>query len=83
MKPRDEQPCRHSFITGNMVRLRKRVPLRNAALGPYEVVAQLPERDGQFQYRVKSACEPFSRAVAENELESHVGTTVARGRVLL
>jgi hypothetical protein len=60
---------KHSFITGNVVRLSKRFPPRNAALGPYKIVAQLPERDGQFQYRVKSGCEPFYRTVPENELE--------------
>jgi hypothetical protein len=59
----------HSFITGHVVRLRKRFPRRNAAPGPYKIVAQLPERDGQFQYRVKSGCEPFYRTVPENELE--------------
>jgi hypothetical protein len=71
----EHRPSRHSFITGNVVRFSKRVPPRNAAPGPYKVVAQLPERDGQFQYRVKSACEPFYRTVTENELESDVGTT--------
>jgi hypothetical protein len=44
-------------------------PHRNAAPGPYQVVSQLPERDGQLQYRVKSAYEPFYRTVKENELE--------------
>jgi hypothetical protein len=62
-------PTGHSFITGTMVRLRRRFPPREAAPGPYEVVAQLPERDGQFQYRIKSGCEPFYRTVNENELE--------------
>ena len=65
----EHKPSRHSFITGNVVRLSKRFPPRNAALGPYKVVAQLPERDGQLQYRIKSGCEPFYRTVAENELE--------------
>jgi hypothetical protein len=64
------EPSRHSFIAGNVVRLSKRVPPRNAAPGPYKVVAQLPERDGQLQYRVKSGCEPFYRTVTENELQS-------------
>jgi hypothetical protein len=63
------KPSRHSFITGNVVRLRKHFPPRNAVPGPYKIVAQLPERDGQFQYRVKSSCEPFYRTVPENELE--------------
>ena len=65
----ENKPSTHSFITGNMVRLSKRVPARNAAPGRYQVVAQLPERDGQFQYRVKSGYEPFYRTVTENELE--------------
>ena len=72
----EHKPSRHSFIAGNMVRLSKRVPPRNAAPGPYKVIAQLPERDGQLQYRVKSGFEPFYRTVTENELESNVGATV-------
>jgi hypothetical protein len=71
------KPSTHSFITGNMVRLSKRARPRNAAPGPYKIFAQLPERDGQLQYRVKSGYEPFYRTVTENELESDVGATVA------
>ena len=64
-----------------MVRLNKRAPPRNAAPGPYKVITQLPERDGQLQYRVKSGYEPFYRAVTENELESDVfaAACIARG----
>jgi hypothetical protein len=69
-------PSSHSFSTGNMVRLHKRLRPRNAAPGPYKVFAQLPERDGQLQYRVKSGLEPFYRTVTENELEADAGTTV-------
>jgi hypothetical protein len=65
----EHKPSSHSFITGQVVRLRKRFPPRNAGPGPYKIVAQLPERDGQFQYRVKSGSEPFYRTVPENELE--------------
>ena len=79
----EHEPSRHSFITGNMVRLSKRVPSRNAAPGPYKVVAQLPERDGQLQYRIKSGCEPFYRTVTENELESDVEATVTSRRIPL
>ena len=57
--------------------LRRRFPLRKAAPGPYKVVAQLPERDGQFQYRIKSGCEPFYRTVNENELELEVDAGAA------
>jgi hypothetical protein len=79
----EQKPSRHSFITGNVVRLSKRFPPRKAAPGPYNVVAQLPERDGQLQYRIKSGCEPFYRTVAENELESDVGATVTGRRIPL
>jgi hypothetical protein len=62
---------KRGFITGDVVRLRKRVPPRSAAPGPYKIVAQLPEQqDGQLQYRVKSSCEPFYRIVPANELET-------------
>jgi hypothetical protein len=70
-------PSGHSFITGNVVRLRRRFPPRKAAPGPYKVVAQLPERDGQFQYRIKNGCEPFYRTVNENDLELEVDAGAA------
>jgi hypothetical protein len=72
----EQKPSTHSFVTGNVVRLSKRFPARKAATGPYKVVAQLPERDGQLQYRIKSGCEPFYRTVKENELESDVEDTI-------
>ena len=72
----EDKPSGHSFITGSVVRLSRRYPPRKAALGPYHVVAQLPSRDGQPQYRIKSGREPFYRAATENELESDVGATV-------
>jgi hypothetical protein len=77
----EHNPSKHSFITGNVVRLSKRFPQRNAASGPYKVVAQLPEREGQRQYRVKSACEPFYRTVTENDLEADVGATITSDRI--
>jgi hypothetical protein len=73
----EDKPSGHSFITGSLVRLSRRYPPRKAAPGPYHVVAQLPPRDGQLQYRIKSGCEPFYRTVTENELESDVGATAA------
>jgi hypothetical protein len=68
----EHQLSTHSFTVGDTVHLSKCLPFRNAALGPFKVTAQLPERDGQLQYRVKSGCEPFYRTVRENELESDV-----------
>jgi hypothetical protein len=43
---------------------------RNAARGAYAIVAQLPERDGQFEYRIKSPGEPHERVVKESDLSS-------------
>jgi len=68
----EDKISRHSFLTGSVVRLSRRYPPRKAAAGAYHVVAQLPERDGQLQYRIKSGCEPFYRTVKENELEVEV-----------
>ena len=62
-------PLVHRFSVGAMVRLSRGGPLPNAVTGPYEVLATLPERDGDLQYRIKSDREPFQRIMTENELE--------------
>jgi hypothetical protein len=36
--------------------------------GAYVVTKKLPEHNGEFEYRVKSANEPHERVVAESEL---------------
>jgi hypothetical protein len=59
----------HRFAIGNMVRLSRVLPLQNAVPGPYAVLAQLPERDGELQYRIKSNREPYQRIIKEDELE--------------
>jgi hypothetical protein len=59
----------HRFSVGRMVRLSQAARLRNAAPGSYEVLAQLPERDGEFQYRLKSDRESYQRIAKEDELE--------------
>ena len=43
-----------------------------AARGVYVVTAKLPERDGVFEYRVRSASEEHERAALENELSAVV-----------
>jgi hypothetical protein len=65
----EDEPSGHGFPTGHEVLLSRRYPPRKAAPGPYKVIAQLPARDGQFQYRIKSGCEPFYRTIAESEIE--------------
>jgi hypothetical protein len=59
----------HRFAVGSTVHLSRLVLSRDAVQGPYEVLAQLPQRDGEFQYRIKSGREPYQRIVREDELE--------------
>lgn len=59
----------HRFALGNVVHIKE--PRRiNAAPGPYEVIAQLPEREGELQYRLKSLREPYDRIIKEDQLAS-------------
>jgi hypothetical protein len=64
-----DAPLIHRYAVGAMVRLGRSSPLPNAATGPYEVLATLPERDGDLQYRIKSNREPFQRIASEDQLE--------------
>jgi predicted transposase YdaD len=59
----------HRFAIGSIVRLRRTIPLRNAVPGLYEVLAKLPQQQGEFQYRVKSEREPYQRIMKEGEVE--------------
>jgi len=38
--------------------------------GAYVITKRLPERDGKFEYRVKSANEPHERVVGESQLKT-------------
>ena len=60
----------HRFNLGRSVYLQSTIFNRDAARGAYEVTAQLPERDGQFEYRIKSRGEPHERVVKESDLSS-------------
>jgi hypothetical protein len=55
----------HKFQVGEIVRLS---PARNVPGGSYEVIKQLPDRSGEFEYRIKSMNEPHERVVRESEL---------------
>jgi hypothetical protein len=41
---------------------------RNASGGSYVVTKQLPEHDGEFEYRIKNAYESHERVAREGEL---------------
>ena len=57
----------HRFHIGQTVTYR---PPREiyASPGAYIVTARLPERDGTFEYRIRSVNENHERAVRESEL---------------
>ena len=62
----------HKFRLGQIVRFYPSGWGSSAPHGPYAVTAALPERDGEFQYRIKSIVEPHERAAAESELRAEV-----------
>jgi len=55
----------HKFHIGQTVFL---IPTLSAPGGAYVVTKRMPERDGEFQYRVKSVNEPHERVVRESEM---------------
>ena len=57
----------HKFILGQAVAY---TPPRGqyAPRGKYVVTAKLPERDGQFEYRIKHIDEAHERTARESEL---------------
>jgi predicted transcriptional regulator len=58
----------HKFRVDQRVTLAINVINRSAAGGSYIVTKQLPERDGEFEYRIKSISEPHERVARESEL---------------
>jgi hypothetical protein len=69
-RPVPTHDAAHKFRLGRSVMLQSTILNRNAARGAYEVMAQLPERDGQFEYRIKSPGESHERVVKESDLSS-------------
>jgi hypothetical protein len=59
----------HQFKAGQSVRMIRSSSSRQAAEGHYQVVRQLPESGGEYQYRIKSAREQHERVAKESELE--------------
>ena len=67
---RRRESATHRYDTGQKVRFSRGFPYRAAAAGDYEVLGRLPRRDGEYQYRIKSARESHERVVKESELEA-------------
>ena len=60
----------HKIRPGQRVTLAANVINRRAIGGSYVVTKELPERDGEFEYRIRSASESHERVVRESELAS-------------
>jgi hypothetical protein len=59
----------HKFKLGQTVFLQPTVLNRLAVRRSYEVTSQLPlHEDGQLEYRIRSASEPFERVAKEDDL---------------
>ena len=43
---------------------------------PFVVIKRMPERDGQFEYRVRSSYEPYERVVRESQLRAERAATL-------
>jgi hypothetical protein len=63
----------HQFKIGQLVDYHP-PPGNYAPRGPYRIVAQLPKRDGDFEYQIKHANGMHERIVAESELTTAQGT---------
>jgi hypothetical protein len=57
----------HKFKIGDTVFLKGTL---NVPGGAYTISGQLPERNGEYEYRIKSAREPHHRVVRESELSA-------------
>jgi hypothetical protein len=58
----------HRFVVGQIVNVVARRFEGVFPEGTFEIVAQLPEMDGERQYKIKSRLEPFERMVGEGRL---------------
>ena len=55
------------FKVGQTVELSPAIA-RNMPGGMYKIIKQLPERNGEYEYRIKNVNEPHERVVREIEL---------------
>ena len=58
----------HKFKMGETVRFQHSTRFFNTGSGRYDVIKQLPKKDGEPEYRIKSRNEPHERTAKESEL---------------
>ena len=59
----------HKFKIGQTVFLEQSLHLPG---GAYVITKRLPERNGEFEYRIKGVNEPHERVVRESQLETEL-----------
>ncbi len=69
----------HKFRLGQVVSYR--VPRGiDARRGAYVVTAKLPERDGEFEYRIRNLAEAHERMARESELTAITENSAAAAK---
>jgi hypothetical protein len=58
----------HKFQIGELVRPIPAIS-RHVSGGSYEITKKLPERNGEFEYQMKSVIELYQRVARESELQ--------------
>jgi hypothetical protein len=61
------------FRVGEVVTWIPDLVLRSEAHGDYRIVAEMPDRDGDHVYRIKSPLEEYERVVKEGRLVKSMG----------
>jgi hypothetical protein len=60
----------HKFKVGQSVNYRASGRVLREASGRYSITRLLPEKDGQFEYRIKHLSEEHERVAIESELSA-------------
>ena len=82
MRPKGHVMAKHKFRAGQKVTLIASFPNRSAVGGGYVVTRQLPERDGEFEYRIKNLSDSHERvAPRANLLVNSRSAGLVRGLV--
>jgi len=58
----------HKFRVGEKVQFLAGLGVRFATSEIYEIVQQLPESDGEYQYKIRSVGDPHLRVAKESQL---------------
>ncbi|MBO0754421.1 MAG: hypothetical protein J2P54_01055 [Bradyrhizobiaceae bacterium] len=68
IRQKNSHVAEHKFRAGQKVTLSPNSANRSGGGAGYVITRQLPERGGEFEYRVKSISEPHERVARESEL---------------